>query len=97
MESTDPGPVTAELARLEGKRDRARWTAGVGVLMLFAGSILYQIALGGLAMMAYGASMSIYWSQRIRKLKGDPWAFDPDLDGPHSLEHAHNRRPPGDE
>ena len=83
-----------ELERLTARRDAARWVAGVGVLMLFAGGILYQIALGGLAMMAYGAAASVYWSRRILRLKGDPWEYDPDLDGPHSLEHPENRRPP---
>ena len=78
------------MERLTTKRDNARWVAAVGVLMLFAGGILVQIALGGLAMMAYGAAASMYWSRRLRRLKGDPWAYDPELDGPGSLEQ---RRP----
>lgn len=79
----------AETERLTSKRDNARWAAVVGFAMLLAGGILYQIALGGLAMMAYGSVASMYWSRRLRKLKGDPWAYDPDLDGPDGLE---NRR-----
>jgi hypothetical protein len=78
-----------ELERLTTKRDNARWVAGVGVLLLFAGGLLVQLALGGLVMMAYGSVASVYWSRRIRRIRGDPWAYDPDLDGPQSLE----RRP----
>jgi hypothetical protein len=71
-----------EEERLTTKRDNARWTGVVGFAMLFAGGLHYGIVLGGVAMAAYGAAASIYWSLRLRKLKGDPWAYDPDLDGP---------------
>lgn len=79
-------PPTSEVERLTRRRDNARWSAVVGFAMLFAGGILYQIALGGLVMLAYGTAASMYWSRRIRRLKGDPWEYDPELDGPHSLE-----------
>lgn len=81
-----PSAQASEVERLTRRRDNARWAAVVGFGMLFAGGILYQVALGGLAMMAYGAAASVYWSRRIRRLKGDPWDYDPDLDGPNSLE-----------
>ena len=80
----------AETARLTSRRDNARWFAIVGVAMLFAGGLLVQIAIGGVFMVAYGVVTSMYWSWRLRRLKGDPWAYDPELDGPDGLE---NRRP----
>lgn len=76
------GRDPAEEERLTAKRDSARWTAVVGFAMLFGGAIHYGIVLGGLLMAGYGAVASIYWSRRLRKAKGDPWAYDPDLDGP---------------
>jgi len=71
-----------EVERLTAKRDNARWTGVVGFAMLFGGGLHYSIVLGGMCMAAYGATASIYWSRRLRKVKGDPWAYDPDLDGP---------------
>ena len=86
--AAEGGPIGPpdDVERFTRKRDNARWAAVVGFGMLFAGGILYQIALGGLAMMAYGTVASVYWSRRIRRVKGDPWEYDPDLDGPNSLE-----------
>jgi hypothetical protein len=77
---SDPDP--AELERLTTKRDNGRWLAVVGFAMLFLGGVAYQVALGGLLMLGYGVVVSVYWGARLRKLKGDPWAYDPDLDGP---------------
>lgn len=71
-----------EEERLAGKRDNARWSAVVGFIMLFAASFSVGFAVGGVLMILYGASASIYWSRRLAKLKGDPWDYDPDLDGP---------------
>jgi hypothetical protein len=75
-------PPQEELDRVTSRRDNARWTAVVGFAMLFGGGLHYSIVLGGVAMAAYGAAASIYWGRRLHKLKGDPWAYDPDLDGP---------------
>ena len=72
----------AEEERLTAKRDNARWTGVVGFAMLFGGGLHYSIVLGGVCMAAYGAVASMYWSHRLRKVKGDPWAYDPELDGP---------------
>jgi hypothetical protein len=80
--SPDAGPSQQEVERLTTKRDNARWTGVVGFAMLFGGGLHYSIVLGGMCMAAYGAVASIYWSRRLRKVKGDPWAYDPDLDGP---------------
>jgi len=77
-----PDPPQHEVERLTTKRDNARWTGVVGFAMLFGGGLHYSIVLGGMCMAAYGAVASIYWSRRLRKVKGDPWAYDPDLDGP---------------
>jgi hypothetical protein len=74
----------AEVARLTQKRDNARWTAVVGFAMLFAGGVLgAPVVIGGMLMAGYGTVVSFYWGRRIRRVKGDPWAYDPDLDGPH--------------
>jgi hypothetical protein len=75
-------PPQEEVDRVTARRDNARWTAVVGFAMLFGGGLHYSIVLGGVAMAAYGATASIYWGRRLRKLKGDPWAYDPELDGP---------------
>lgn len=75
-------PDQVEVDRLTAKRDNARWSAVVGFLMLFGASFLAAFAIGGALMIAYGVAASMYWSRRIRKLKGDPWAYDPELDGP---------------
>lgn len=75
-------PDAAEVARMTTRRDNARWTAAVGLLMLFAGRFYTPLVLGGMLMAGYGVLASFYWSRRIRSLKGDPWAYDPDLDGP---------------
>lgn len=82
--STPDGRDRAEEDRLTAKRDNARWTGVVGFAMLFGGSLHYSIVLGGMLMAGYGAVASIYWSRRLRKAKGDPWAYDPDLDGPQA-------------
>ena len=79
--SPAPAPQ-AELDRLTARRDSARWTAVVGFGLMMAGGIIVQLALGGALMVAYGATASMYWSRRLRKAKGDPWAYDPELDGP---------------
>ncbi|MEA3166090.1 MAG: hypothetical protein QOJ26_959 [Thermoplasmata archaeon] len=80
------GRDRGEEARLTTKRDNARWTGVVGFAMLFGGAIHYGIVLGGLFMAGYGAVASIYWSRRLRKVKGDPWAYDPELDGPEAAD-----------
>ena len=80
--TVDDGRDRTEEDRLTAKRDNARWTGVVGFAMLFGGGLHYSIVLGGMCMAAYGAVASIYWSRRLRKVKGDPWAYDPDLDGP---------------
>lgn len=77
-----PEPDQVEVDRLTARRDNARWSAVIGFLMLFAASWLTAFAIGGALMILYGTTASFYWSRRIRQLKGDPWAYDPDLDGP---------------
>jgi hypothetical protein len=72
----------AEEDRLHAKRDNSRWTAVVGFLMLFLASFSVLFATGGVVMVLGGVAGSLYWSRRLRRLKGDPWAYDPDLDGP---------------
>ena len=71
-----------EVERLTGKRDNARWSAVVGFVMLFAASFSVAFAVGGVLMILYGASASVFWSRRLARHKGDPWAYDPELDGP---------------
>ena len=89
---TPPDP--AEVERLRSRRDSARWSAVVGFLLLFGGSFSAAFVAGGVAMIAYGAVASIVWSTRLRKVQGDPWAYDPDLDGPAAPTWAREGRPP---
>ena len=88
--AADPG----EADRLRSRRDNARWSAVVGFLLLFGGSFSAAFVAGGVAMIAYGAVASIVWSARLRKVQGDPWAYDPDLDGPAAPTWAREGRPP---
>ena len=83
-----------EVDRLTARRDSARWSAVVGFALLFAGSFSSAFLFGGVAMIAYGAVASVYWSQRLKKVKGDPWDYDPDLDGPQAPEWARKGKPP---
>lgn len=82
-----------ELARLTARRDNARWSAVMGFVLLFAGSFSTALLVGGIGMIAYGATASIYWSRRLHRLKGDPWQYDPDLDGPAAPAWAREGRP----
>lgn len=82
-EGEPPAPPEDDLARCTRRRDNARWTAAVGFLTLFVGGrFLAAFLVGGMLMAAYGVAASFYWSRRMRKIKGDPWAYDPELDGP---------------
>lgn len=87
-------PHAAEAERLRAKRDNARWSAVVGFGLLFGAGFSSAFLAGGVAMIAYGASVSVYWSMRLRRLQGDPWAYDPDLDGPQAPAWAREGRPP---
>lgn len=95
MTATDPSPGAAgpdgaspsreqeaRVARATARRDNARWTGVVGFAMLFGAGFHTAFLVGGLLMAAYGAAASLYWGRRLRRLKGDPWEYDPDLDGP---------------
>ncbi|MEK6974790.1 MAG: hypothetical protein AABY18_00445 [Candidatus Thermoplasmatota archaeon] len=84
----------AEVERLRARRDNARWSAVVGFGLLFGASFSSAFLAGGVAMIAYGATVSMYWSWRLRGLQGDPWAFDPDLDGPQAPEWSRTGNPP---
>lgn len=81
-----PEPDHSEVERLRGRRDNARWSAVVGFAMLFAASFSVAFAAGGVLMIVYGVTASFYWSRRLRKVQGDPWAYDPDLDGPENVD-----------
>jgi hypothetical protein len=74
----------AEEDRLTAKRDSSRWTAVVGFCMLFLASFSVALATGGVVMVLAGVGGSLYWSRKLRRLKGDPWAYDPELDGPEA-------------
>lgn len=87
-------PGEDPLDRLRAKRDSARWSAVVGFGLLFGASFHSGFLLGGVAMILYGAAASVWWSTRLRKLQGDPWDYDPDLDGPSAPAWAREGRPP---
>lgn len=75
-----PDPHAADVERLRERRDNARWNLVVGVLLMFLGGFSAYLAIGGAAMVLYGAAATLYWGRRHRKAKGDPWAYDPELD-----------------
>jgi len=81
-----PAPDPVEMERLKTRRDSARWNAVVGFGLMFGASFHVGFAIGGAIMTAYGICASFYWGRRLRRLKGDPWAYDPELDGPNSIE-----------
>ena len=81
-----------QVARLRARRDNARWSAVVGFALLFGASFSSAFLVGGVGMIAYGATASVVWELRLRKLQGDPWSYDPELDGPEAPEWS--RVPP---
>lgn len=89
-----PHADPAEVERLRAKRDSARWSAVVGFALLFGAGFHTGFVVGGVGMIVYGAAASAWWSTRLRKLQGDPWAYDPDLDGPQAPAWAREGRPP---
>lgn len=84
-----------QVARLRARRDSARWSAVVGFGLLFGAGFSAAFLVGGIGMIAYGATASIVWSMQLRKLEGDPWSYDPELDGPGAPEWSRTGRPPG--
>lgn len=84
----------AELERLRGNRDNARWSAVVGFGLMFGAGFHVGFAVGGAAMVLYGAAASVYWSRRLLRLKGDPWDYDPELDGPAAPRWSRDGTPP---
>lgn len=72
----------AQADRLRARRDSARWSAVVGFALLFAASFSSAFLFGGVAMILYGVGAAMVWSRQLRRLEGDPWAYDPELDGP---------------
>lgn len=88
-----PAARQDQVDRLRARRDSARWSAVVGFALLFGASFSTAFLVGGLGMLAYGATASVFWSLRLRKLLGDPWSYDPDLDGPEAPDWS--RQPPG--
>lgn len=85
---------TEQVERLRARRDNARWSAVVGFALLFGASFSAAFIVGGIGMIAYGATASIVWSMRLRKLQGDPWQYDPELDGPEAPDWSRAPRPP---
>lgn len=91
----DPRPLTPEerakrqqADKLRTRRDNARWSAVVGFALMFGASFHSAFLFGGVAMVLYGATASVWWSVQLRKVEGDPWAYDPDLDGPGAPDWA---------
>lgn len=82
----------AEVERLRSRRDGARWSAVVGFLLMFGGTFSSAFVVGGLGMVAYGVVASFYWSSRLGKVQGDPWEYDPDLDGPGAPDWSRRSR-----
>lgn len=77
--AADPTGQDRERARLRARRDAGVWYAVVGAAMLFVGSLSTAIAIGGVAMIVFGASQYGWWSLRLARTQEDPWQ-DPELD-----------------
>ena len=86
------GPDPSEVERLTAKRDAARWNVVMGLALMFGVGFHVGFAIGGAAMAVYGLATSFYWGRRLHKLKGDPWEYDPELDGPGGAETEFFRR-----
>ena len=86
------GPDPNEVERLTAKRDNARWNVVVGFALMFGAGFHVGFAIGGAAMALYGIAVSFYWGRRLHRLKGDPWKYDPELDGPEGAEAEFFRR-----
>lgn len=82
------------LQRLRKRRDSAMWYAIVGIALLFAGGLHVGMAVGGVLMVAYGASLYIFQSVRMARLH-DPWQ-DEELDA-WEEEHFGDTRKEGDD
>jgi hypothetical protein len=70
--------------RLQKRREGALFMLVAGFGLIFMGSWSVQFAIGGAVSVVLGMSGYLYYGYRLRRLKGDPWAYDPDLDGPES-------------
>jgi hypothetical protein len=80
MSRTPPPPEL--VARLTRRRDGSRYTAATGVGMMFMAGWSWQIGVGGALMVLGGLASSAFWSARLRRIKGNPWDYDPEIDGP---------------
>lgn len=70
--------------RLQKRREGALFMLVAGFGLIFMGSWSAQFAVGGAVSVLVGAAGYAYYGMRLRRLKGDPWAYDPELDGPQS-------------
>ena len=71
-----------ELARIHRRRKSSLGVAALGLGLIFLGSLIWQLALAGVVLVVAGLLGAAYWSFRLRKIKGTPWDYDPELDGP---------------
>lgn len=67
-----------EMARLKKQRDHQIWNVVVGIALMFAGTLLWVLAVGGMFMVVFGAVSYFYWHRRVTRLD-DPWK-DPEID-----------------
>jgi hypothetical protein len=74
--------VSPDEARLQRRRDAALTSMAGGFGLLFLAGFSANLALGGVAMVLVSGPLALYWGRRLRRLRGDPWAYDPELDGP---------------
>lgn len=78
----DETAKAAEVERLRERQNNARLTAVLGFGLMFAAYWNVAFAVGGAFTVLGSVAAYIWWGRRIRKVKGDPWDYDPDLDGP---------------
>ena len=84
-------PKASRTAQWIKRRDAGRWNVVMGMGLLFVSGTL--VNLGGLAVAVlagavlttiYGIATWAFWGWRLHQLD-DPWAYDPDLDGPAAV------------
>ncbi|MGB0651637.1 MAG: hypothetical protein ACPGQL_00415 [Thermoplasmatota archaeon] len=92
--------IEKEKTRVES----ARWTAVMGVILMFAGQIMTAFALGGAAMTLWGSAAWIVYARRLARLEQEEWDAMGLPDPFDTIERVNNgewpegpERPPTDE
>lgn len=80
-------PNKSDLDNAASKRKSSLGVVALGIGMLFLAGLSVWVAAIGVVIVVGGIASALTWSIRMKRLKGDAWDYDPDLDGPD----PHNR------